>query len=118
MGRRVVDYKTGAEVPEGADEASRALTEYSGILDRCSDPKETMIRLKDREITGMNARVTDMEKAVSKLTRELDEKEAVLFGMTSRMGEVDSDIKRLLGSYSWRLTKPLRWLSKLFKGEA
>lgn len=97
--------------------APAAATDYEKRLHAAEMRYETQIRALEENNTRLAADLETRFRELGTLTRMMQEKEAEaaarLNECQARIAHLEQDLHSLRNSTSWRLTRPLRWLSRL-----
>lgn len=71
----------------------------------------------NNQIASLNQSVTEREQQVRALTAQLAERDGQIAGLNHAVAECERQISQILSSRSWRLTKPMRILGRIIRGE-
>lgn len=96
---------------EALNDTRRQLSETSGQL-TTAQQRSTHLQ---REIAALTDQNGQLSAQLKKISRELDEENAVAAARLIRINELEADIRSLKASRSWRWTKWLRSLEKYFE---
>ena len=68
---------------------------------------------KNTQIASLNQVVTEKNTQIASLNQAVTEKNTQIASLNQSLTEKNTQITRIVGSYSWRLTRPLRIISKI-----
>lgn len=68
------------------------------------------------EVRTIRSVLTERDGQIARLTQGGAERDVQIVSLTQAVAERDGRIAKLLASSSWRITKPLRFISRLLKG--
>lgn len=70
-----------------------------------------------RQIDDLNQAVAGCDRQIAGLNQTVALRDGRIAGLNQAVAERDEQIAALLGSNSWRITKPLRFMSRLLRGD-
>ena len=76
------------------------------------DSRDSTIEARQETIEALEATVTDLQDGIAALTAERDETKAAARALEATVEARDGTIRALLNSTSWRVTRPLRVVSR------
>ena len=91
---------------------NRSLTEREGQIGALSKT----VKERDAQIAGFSKLVGEHEKRIGGLSEELVERDGRINSLNKALGERDAQIRMILESHSWQVTKPLRFFVRLVRG--
>lgn len=91
-GTRLLDYRTGEDLPLDAGGPAGALLEYAGLLGRVTGPMERRIRRKDSELDEVRRSLSEKSRAVAEKDIALAGKDMVIASKDAVIARKDSAI--------------------------
>jgi glycosyltransferase involved in cell wall biosynthesis len=88
----------------------------SGIRNKLSDLKKENEKLK-YFVMDRNASITSMNRIITLLSQTVREREAEISVLSPTVAEKDAYIAELKNSRSWRITRPLRLIGRIARGD-
>jgi SAM-dependent methyltransferase len=73
---------------------------------------------RDGQIANLTQAIAKRDGQIANLTQAIAKRDGQIANLTQAIAERDGQITRLLSSKSWQLTKPLRFLGRLLRGES
>ena len=92
-------------------------------LDLASERDEKLASLsqalteRDRQLASLSQALADRDDKLASLSQALAERDGKLASLSQALAGLTSKITRLTSSRSWRLTRPLRFLGRILRGE-
>ncbi|MFA5924755.1 MAG: rhamnan synthesis F family protein [Methylococcaceae bacterium] len=93
--------------------ATQAVAERDGQLTNLNQA----ITERDKQIANFNQAVTERDKQLANLNQALDERDGHIANFNHGIAERDAYIRELVSSKSWLITKPIRWVSRIVRGD-
>jgi len=71
---------------------------------------------RDAHIARLNQAVAKRDAQIARLNQAVAERDAQIASLNRGIAELDKNIEKIIRSNSWLITKPLRWLGRVFRG--
>jgi len=72
---------------------------------------------RDGQIASLTQSVAERDAQIASLTQSVAERDAQIASLTQSVAERDAQIATILTSRSWLITKPMRWVGRLLRGD-
>jgi len=72
---------------------------------------------KEQTIQSLNAQIVDKDQSIQSLNAQLAEKDKTIQSLNAQLAESQNEVLYYALSKSWRITRPLRKIMKLFRGK-
>jgi len=95
------------------NELSQTLGEREGQINELS---QTLWE-REGQINELSQTLGEREGQINELSQTLGEREGQINELSQTLGERDKKLEKLLSSKSWQISKPLRWISRVVRGD-
>ena len=102
-----------------ADRDSQIVNLYQGITDRDSQVVNLYQGIADRDsqIVNLYQGIADRDSQIVNYNKTVVERDGQIASLNQSMTERDAYIRTLVGSKSWLITKPIRWVGRVIRGD-
>lgn len=113
---RAFDMACGVSLPTLASRYDQQLQLQASSMLQAVQAVERKANQTDRQVGQADCQIQQVIADVQQLYRNIGQCSLDIEQMKSQARQMHADLAAVHASHSWRITKPLRWLARLFRG--